>query len=152
MNQALLLVLLGIVVGIYSGIMGLGGGTLMIPALVLIFGFTQKQALGTSLAAMLPPVTFTAVWTYYHNGHVKVGTALLIITGIVPGMLLGGLLANKLSNEALKLIFGFVLIYVASYTILGKDHLIRSLALSGVIVAVAAGIFVLVRWLDAAGA
>jgi uncharacterized membrane protein YfcA len=149
LNHALLLVALGIAVGIYSGIMGLGGGTLMIPAMVLLLGFTQKQALGTSLAVMLPPVTFPAVLEYWRSGHVKIGTAALIALGVVPGMFLGAYLANKLSNDVLKLIFGFVLIYVAGYTIFGKEHLVRSMLLSGVIVLVAGGVFLLVRWYDA---
>jgi len=147
-NHSLLLIALGIAVGIYSGVMGLGGGTLMIPAMVLLLGFTQKQALGTSLAVMLPPVTFPAVLEYWRNGHVKIGTAALIALGVLPGMFVGAYLANKLSNDVLKLIFGFVLIYVAAYTIFGKEHLLRTLALSIIPVAIAAALYAAVRWYD----
>ncbi len=150
MNHPLILVALGIVVGVYSGIMGLGGGTLMIPAMILLLGFTQKEALGTSLAVMLPPVTLPAVVEYYRNGNVKIGTALLIALGVLLGMFLGGYVANKLSNDVLKLIFGFVLIYVAAYTIFGKEHLGRTLILSVIPVLVAAAIYVVVRWHDVA--
>lgn len=143
------LILIGIAVGIYSGIMGLGGGTVMIPIMVLVLGFTQKEALGTSLAVMIPPVTLPAVIEYWRNGHVRPWVAMWIALGVLPGALLGGWIANQLEQNTLKLIFGFVLVYVAGYTILGKEHLVRSMILAGVLVLIAALVFGAVRWYDA---
>src|SRR5437660_12610691 len=85
-----ILIGVGIFVGIYSGIMGLGGGTVMIPVLVLLLGFTQHQAVGTSLAVMIPPVTLPAVTEFYRNGHVDVRTATWIAIGVAAGAFRGG--------------------------------------------------------------
>ena len=134
----------GIFVGIYSGIMGLGGGTVMIPVLVLLLGFTQHQAVGTSLAVMIPPVTLPAVIEFYRKGHVDLRIAIWIALGFGAGAFLGGFLANKLNDNALKLIFGFILIYVGGYTLLqtlGKEHLMRSMIVAGVLVIVAAAVY-----------
>ena len=134
----------GIFVGIYSGIMGLGGGTVMIPVLVLLLGFTQHQAVGTSLAVMIPPVTLPAVIEFYRKGHVDLRIAIWIALGFGAGAFLGGFLANRLNDNALKLIFGFILIYVGGYTLLqtlGKEHLMRSMIVAGVLVIVAAAVY-----------
>src|SRR3954468_24831917 len=104
-----ILIGVGIFVGIYSGIMGLGGGTVMIPVLVLLLGFTQHQAVGTSLAVLIPPVTLPAVIEYYRNGHVNLRVAAWIALGFLGGALLGGFIANKLSDQVMRLIFGFIL-------------------------------------------
>jgi uncharacterized membrane protein YfcA len=142
------LFVIGVIVGIYSGIMGLGGGTIMIPIMVLILGFTQKEALGTSLAVMIPPVTLPAVIEYYRNGHVKPTVAIWIALGVLPGAFLGGYIANQLGQNSLKMIFGFVLVYVAGYTILGKEHIVRTMLLAGVLVIVAGAMFGAARWYD----
>src|SRR4051795_1126191 len=76
-----ILIGVGILVGIYSGIMGLGGGTVMIPVLVLLLGFNQHQAVATSLAVMIPPVTLPAVIAYYKEGHVNLRIAAFIAIG-----------------------------------------------------------------------
>jgi uncharacterized membrane protein YfcA len=144
-----ILIAIGIFVGVYSGIMGLGGGTVLVPILILLLGFTQKQALGTSLAVMLPPVTLGAVIEYYRNGHVNLVTALWMALGLAMGAYLGARVANQLSHETLRLIFGFVLIFVAAYTVLGKEHLVRSLLLSGLLVLIGVAIFLTVQWYDA---
>src|SRR5688572_28323652 len=83
-----ILIGIGIIVGIYSGIMGLGGGTIMIPVLVLLLGFTQHQAVGTSLAVMIPPVTLPAVIEYYRKGHVDLRIAAFIAIGFLAGAIL----------------------------------------------------------------
>ena len=139
-----ILIGVGIFVGIYSGIMGLGGGTVMIPVLVLLLGFTQHQAVGTSLAVMIPPVTLPAVIEFYRKGHVDLRIAIWIAMGFLAGAYLGGFVANKLNDNALKLIFGFILIYVGGYTLLqtlGKEHLMRSMIVAGVLVIVAAAVY-----------
>lgn len=139
-----ILIGVGIFVGIYSGIMGLGGGTVMIPVLVLLLGFDQHQAVGTSLAVMIPPVTLPAVIEFYRKGVVDLRIAAWIALGFLGGAFLGGFVANKLNDTALRLIFGFILIYVGGYTLLGtlgKEHLVRSMIVAGVLVMVAAAAY-----------
>jgi uncharacterized membrane protein YfcA len=148
----LILIGVGIFVGIYSGIMGLGGGTVMIPVLVLLLGFSQHQAVGTSLAVMIPPVTLPAVIEFYRKGHVDVRIAVWIALGFLCGAFLGGFVANRLNDTALRLIFGFILIYVGGYTLfqtLGKQHLVRSMVIAGVLAVVAAGAYAALRAADA---
>ena len=144
MNNPAILIGVGIFVGIYSGIMGLGGGTVMIPVLVLLLGFTQHQAVGTSLAVMIPPVTLPAVIEFYRKGHVDLRIAAWIALGFIGGAFLGGFVANKINDTILRLIFGFILIYVGGYTLfqtLGKEHLMRSMMVAGVLVLLAAAVY-----------
>jgi len=146
-----ILIGVGIFVGVYGGIMGLGGGTVMIPVLVLLLGFTQHQAVGTSLAVMIPPVTLPAVIEFYRKGQVDLRIAAWIALGFVVGAFLGGFIANKLNDTVLRLIFGFVLIYVGGYTLfqtLGKQHLVRSMVVAGVLTVVAAGAYFAFRASD----
>jgi uncharacterized membrane protein YfcA len=143
------LALIGLLVGIYSGIMGLGGGTIMIPIMILLWGFTQKEALGTSLAVMLPPVTLPAVLEYYRNGNVNLRVAVWMAVGMIVGTFAGAYIANKLPQDLLKLIFGFVLIYIGAYTVLGRDNLTRTLLLSTALVLIGVGIYWGARWMDA---
>ena len=150
------LVLFGIVVGVFSGVMGLGGGAIMIPIMVLALGMTQQQAHGTSLAVMIPPVTLPAVLAYYHardpetgRRNVNLTVALWMAVGVLAVSYFGGRVANYLPKETLKLVFGFVLIYIAGYTVFGKEHLVRTLALSAALVLLAIGAYGLTRWYDA---
>ena len=148
MNHPLILIVFGIVVGVFSGVMGLGGGSVMIPIMVLAFGMTQQMAHGTSLAVMIPPVALPAVIEYWRHGNVDVRVAALTAVGVLLGSFFGALVANSLPKESLKLVFGFLLIYVAGYTIFGKEHLGRSVTLAGVLVLVAAVLFGITRYSD----
>jgi uncharacterized protein len=143
---------IGVLVGIYSGIMGLGGGTVMIPVLVLLLGFTQHQAVATSLAVMIPPVTLPAVIAYWREGHVNMRVAVWIAIGFAAGAYLGAFAANRLPDSAMKMIFGFVLVYVGGYTVfntLGREHLVRSMVVAGVLALIAAGVYGALRATDA---
>lgn len=148
MTNTLLLIVFGIVVGVFSGVMGLGGGSVMIPVMVLAFGMTQQQAHGTSLAVMIPPVALPAVIEYWRHGNVDVRVAAWTALGVLLGSFFGALVANSIPKESLKLVFGFLLIYVAGYTIFGKEHLTRSVTLAGVLVVVAALLFGATRFYD----
>jgi uncharacterized protein len=142
---------IGILVGVYSGIMGLGGGTIMIPILVLALGFTQHEAVGTSLAVMIPPVTLPAVIQYYREGQAKLGVAGWIALGFLPAVFFGAYLTQYFTDWLLKLVFGFVLVYIAGYTIfgtLGKQHLVRTISFAGVLLLVAAIFFGATWWYD----
>ena len=158
MNTPLLLILVGLLVGVFSGVMGLGGGSIMIPIMVLLMGMTQQQAHGTSLAVMIPPVTLPAVVAYYMtrnpdgSRNVDVRIAAWVAVGVLFGSYFGARIANWLPKEALKLVFGFLLIYVAGYTVFGKEHLGRSVLLAGVLVVVAGLLFGATRMYDRAKA
>src|SRR5215212_3257183 len=144
MTNPLILIGIGILVGIYSGIMGLGGGTVMIPVLVLLLGFNQHQAVATSLAVMIPPVTLPAVIAYYKEGHVNLRIAAFIAIGFLAGAYLGAYAANRLPDQAMKMVFAFVLVYVGSYMLfqmLGKDHLVRSMILAALVALLASAAY-----------
>jgi uncharacterized protein len=149
MQNPVFLVLFGVIVGVFSGVMGLGGGSIMIPVMVLALAMTQQQAHGTSLAVMIPPVTLPAVIEYYRKGHVDLRVAGWMALGVLLGSFFGAWIATSLPKEMLKLVFGFVLIYVAAYTVFGKENLVRTLSLSGVLVLVAVSLYFAVRWYDA---
>jgi len=108
-----LFVLLGLVGGILSGLIGIGGGILIIPALVFLFGFSQHQAQGTTLAMMVPPIGLLAAWTYYRAGHVDIKVAALMCAGFFIGGLFGAKLANAIPNRALEKVFGVALLLVS---------------------------------------
>jgi len=112
--------LLGLAAGILSGFIGIGGGILIVPALVLIFGFSQQQAQGTSLAILLPPVGILAAWTYYQHGFVDSKVALIIVIGFIAGGWIGARYATALSNEALGKFFGVVLVVIGIKMFIGK--------------------------------
>jgi uncharacterized membrane protein YfcA len=78
-------ILVGLIGGTLSGLTGLGGGFIMVPLLVYLFGMTQHQAQGTSLTVLLPPLGVLAFWQYYKNGHVDVQVAILVAIGFVLG-------------------------------------------------------------------
>lgn len=105
-------VLVGLLAGIISGALGVGGGTLMVPVFVLFFGLSQHQAQGTALAVMLPPVFFFAAWRYYIAGNVEVKIALWVALGLVAGAFLGAHLAQKIPMLILRRLFGIFLVMV----------------------------------------
>ena len=74
-------ILLGLTAGVFGGMFGIGGGVILIPAMVYFFGLTQHQAQGTTLAIMVPPIGLLAAWRYYQSGNVKLGMAVLICAG-----------------------------------------------------------------------
>jgi uncharacterized membrane protein YfcA len=114
--------LLGLSAGVLSGLIGIGGGTIIVPALIYLFGLTQHQAQGTTLALLIPPIGLLAAWTYYKNGYVNLTIAVFICLGFFIGGLAGAKLAVGLSNEILRKFFGFVLLLIALYMILGKGN------------------------------
>ena len=105
--------LLGVAIGVVSGLVGIGGGALLIPALVFGYGMTQHKAQGTSLATMLLPIGFFAFWKYYKAGDVDLRLAILIALGFALGGWVGGAWAVHISDIALRRGFAIVLIVVA---------------------------------------
>lgn len=116
----LIYILLGIVAGIFGGFLGIGGGTILIPAMVYIFGLTQHQAQGTTLALMVPPIGLLAAMRYWQSGNVKLAMAVFICIGFFLGGLIGAHFADKISDPLLKKFFGAYLLIIAINMILGK--------------------------------
>lgn len=106
------LVGLGVVAGLTSGLIGIGGGIVIVPVLVFFFGFSQQVAQGTTLALMVPPLGILAAWTYYRQGYVDIKTAGLICVGFLVGSVLGADLAVRLPTELLTRIFGAILVTI----------------------------------------
>ncbi len=111
---------IGLVAGVASGLLGIGGGVLIVPALVFLCGFTQEQSVGTSLAVLLPPVGLAAVWEYYRNGNVSLKAAVLIALGMFLGAWLGAQAAQKLGDAGLKLAFGVFLIGLGIWVVVAS--------------------------------
>lgn len=107
-----ILILIGLLGGIFSGAFGIGGGTIMVPALVYFLGLTQHQAQGTTLAVLLMPVGLLGVMRYYYAGNVKINMAILIGAGFILGALLGAHFIHGLSESTLKRAFGIFLVIV----------------------------------------
>ena len=105
--------LLGVFIGIVSGLVGIGGGALLIPVLVLGYGMTQHRAQGTSLATLLLPIGIFAFWKYYKAGDVDLKLALLVAIGFAVGGYLGGSWAVHLSDLTLRRGFAVLLIVIA---------------------------------------
>jgi hypothetical protein len=116
----LILIAIGLFAGAFSGMVGIGGGVIIIPALVYFVGFSQHQAQGTSLAIMLPPIGLMAAYQYYKAGHVNLTYALIIASAFFIGGYFGAKYAVKMPQDLLKKIFGVFLILVALKTIFGK--------------------------------
>lgn len=113
-------IILGVVAGLISGLVGIGGGIIIVPALVLVFGMSQLQAQGTTLALLVAPVGLLAAWTYYTNGLVDLKIAAMIIVGFVIGGYFGARIAVGLPHGLLQKIFGVVLLLVALKMLMGK--------------------------------
>jgi len=108
----------GIFVGAASGMFGIGGGVFVIPAMVYLFGFSQKMATGTSLGMLLPPIGILAFLQFYKAGHVNVAAALLLIAGFLAGSYLSASYTVSLPDLLLKRAFGGLLVVMGVIYIL----------------------------------
>lgn len=113
-------VLTGLVAGIASGLFGIGGGIILIPIMVLIFGLTQHQAQGTTLALMVPPIGILAALKYYYEGNVNLKMAVFICVGFVVGGYIGAIFANNIPGALMKRVFGYLLFFVSLKFIFAK--------------------------------
>ncbi len=112
-QTVLLLILIGLAAGILSGMIGIGGGIIIVPALVLVLGFSQQQAQGTSLGLLLLPVGILAVLNYYKQGYIDIKVVGIMCVSFVVGGWLGSKISLSLPQETVKKIFAVVLLLVA---------------------------------------
>jgi uncharacterized protein len=119
-RMSLLYIILGLVIGVFSGIVGIGGGILIIPALVYLFHMSQHKAQGTSLGALLAPIGALAFWEYYKAGNADIKAAGLIAIGFFVGGYFGGLWAQRLPEVALEKTFGALLVIIGIRLLLAR--------------------------------
>ncbi len=120
MEDLIIYLLIGAAAGILSGLFGIGGGVIIIPALIFLQGFSQLKAQGTSLIALLPPVGILAFLEYYKRGYTDVYAGIFICIAMVISAKFGAQLANMLPLEVLRKAFGIFVILVGIKTYLGK--------------------------------
>jgi uncharacterized membrane protein YfcA len=111
--MTLIVLLLGLVVGVLVGLLGIGGGVLLVPALVYLFHMDQHMAQGTSLLILLPPVGLGALREYWKRGQVDLRAGILCALGMLAGGYLGGLIAVPMASRNLKGLFGCFLMLAA---------------------------------------
>jgi len=111
--QIVELLVLGLVAGVLAGMFGIGGGAIMVPAMMFLVGFSTKMATGTSLAALLLPFGILGVLEYYRQGQVNVTASLLLVVGLFIGAFFGAKLTLSLPDVVVKRAFGCFLILVA---------------------------------------
>ncbi len=113
MDTALIIIMVGIAAGILGGLVGVGGGIIIVPALVYFIGFSQKTAQGTSLALIMLPVGILGVLQYYKQGHVDFRVVGLLAIGFFIGSFFGSKIALSLPQESVKKIFAVLMVLIA---------------------------------------
>lgn len=119
-NEIIVLISIGLFAGLVSGTLGLGGGIVIIPALVFFLGLTQHQAQGTSLAILLFPIGILGVYNYYKAGFVNMKYTLVIVLAFIIGSYFGSLLSINLPEKFLRKIFGIGVFLISLRMIFGK--------------------------------
>ena len=123
LTTILTIILIGVIAGMFSGFIGIGGGLIVVPALVFFMGFSQHQAQGTSLAMMLPPIGLLAVINYYKSGNITtmdLKVALILATTFILGSYVGSKFAIGISGDVIKKVFGVLIILVGIKMIFNK--------------------------------
>jgi hypothetical protein len=121
-HTIIVLVLVGLAAGMLSGLVGVGGGIIIVPALVLFLGFTQKAAQGTSLGILLLPVGILGIIQYYKEGYVNITYVVTIGVAFLIGSFFGSKLALSLSDEKVKRIFAIALMLIAIKMLFFDKH------------------------------
>jgi len=121
-ETVLLLIIVGLAAGVLSGMVGVGGGIIVVPALVIFLGFSQHQAQGTSLGLLLLPVGILAVMNYYNKGYIDIKVVAIMSIAFVLGGWLGSKLSLSLPQDTVKKVFAIVLFYTA-FRMMGWDVL-----------------------------
>ena len=121
-QMVVLLLLIGLAAGMLSGLVGVGGGIIVVPALVFALGFTQHQAQGTSLGLLLLPIGIFAVINYYKQGYIDIRVVLIMSVAFILGAYLGSKFALSLPEEIVRKIFAIILFW-AGIKMMGWDAL-----------------------------
>jgi len=129
--------LLGLVVGGFSGLFGVGGGIIMVPVLVLLAGYTQQMAQGISLAAMIP-TAFTGALRYFRGGNLSIWVAVALCVGSIPGARWGADLAQRLPQATLKSLFALFMVVMAANIMPTASYRSMSILLGMTMVAIGA--------------
>ncbi len=116
----IILISIGLAAGVLGGMVGLGGGIIIIPALIMLLGLGQKEAQGTSVAIMLPPIGILAVLNYYKAGYVNVKFALVIALAFILGGWFGSKIAIAMPDVIMKKVFAVIMIVIAIKMIVSK--------------------------------
>lgn len=119
LSSITLLLMIGLVSGVASGLFGVGGGILIVPGLIYLAGYSQHAATGTSLAILLPPVGLAAVVEYYRHGNVDLKAALIVAAALFVGGWCGAVIANHIAGPYLRLAFGIFVVTMGFYLIFG---------------------------------
>lgn len=114
-----LLIGIGLSAGMLSGVFGIGGGIVIVPALIYLAGFRQHMATGTSLAVLLPPIGLGAAWEYYRHGNINVYAAVVLAVTMTAGGTVGAMMANRMSGPHLRLAFGVFVLGLGIYLVFG---------------------------------
>lgn len=133
MSETWMFIVTGLLIGGLSGMLGIGGAVILVPVLVLVFGFTQSRAQGTTLGALVPPIGIFAAMQYYRNGMLDVRVAGLVAVGFVFGAFGGAALVPYIPQVWLKRIFASVLIYVAAQMVFQDPKRKMSAVIPGLI-------------------
>ena len=120
MNQILILLCIGLIAGMLSGMVGIGGGIVIVPALIYFFGYSQHQAQGTVLFMFLLPIGILGVFNYYQAGHIEFKTAFIIASTFFIGSYFGSKLSISIDQQMLKRVFGVIILLLSIKMILGK--------------------------------
>lgn len=118
----IILLLVGFAAGVLSGLVGVGGGIIIVPCLVLLLGFTQKEAQGTSLAILLLPIGIFAVIEYYKQGHINVTYALIVAAAFLIGCYYGSKLAVRIDDQKLKKFFAVTMMLLSIRMLFFEKH------------------------------
>lgn len=122
MPTSLLFVLIGVLGGVASGLFGVGGGVVIVPALIYWAGFSQHVATGTSLAVLLPPIGLAATIEYYRHDNVDVRAAIILAASMFVGAWIGAHFANQMKGPHLRLLFGVFISALGIYLIYGASR------------------------------
>jgi uncharacterized membrane protein YfcA len=126
-NSTLLILLsIGLGAGMLSGFVGIGGGVVIVPALVFLLGLSQHEAQGTSLFVLVMPVVFLALTNYWKTGNVNWKYGVIIAIAFIIGGYFGSKLSLKLSPQIVKLVFGLLMAYVSFQLIFSSIQEIKA--------------------------
>lgn len=120
MTAIFILLALGLLAGMLSGLVGIGGGVIIVPVLIYFLGFSQHHAQGTTLAMFLIPIGILGVYNYYKAGYVDIKSALIIASTFIIGSYAGSKLAISLDQNMVRKIFGVMIFLVSLKLIFGK--------------------------------